>query len=140
MVISDEIKFPRPVRIDPYRTEKKIDPIVGASPVLRIGAFKREWHRAREERRQGGRGPLPSGDEISLRRLIEGVNAHLERQNILIHLVLKKDENGYAIDVYDCSYNDCCTVVGDVVIDLDDLPELLIRLEQEAGILLDTVS
>ena len=39
MVISDEIKFPRPIRVDPYRTEKKVDPIDGLSPVARIGAF-----------------------------------------------------------------------------------------------------
>ncbi|MGV1100923.1 hypothetical protein ACUUL3_16120 [Thiovibrio sp. JS02] len=141
MVISDEIKFPtRPIRRDPYRTERKIDPVDGTQPVARIGAFKREWEQGREERRQGGEETFLATDELSVRRLIERVNTHLERRHILIHLVLIRDESGYAIDVYDCTGNEQCTIVGDVIIDLADLPVLLRNLEQETGILLDTVS
>ena len=139
MVISDEIKFPRPIRIDPYRTEKKVDPIGGLTPVARIGAFTREWRRNREERRQQGQ-ILSSPEETSVRRLVDQVNTHLENQKILIHLVLIKDEHGYSLDVYDCTGNEQCSIIGDVVIDLNDLPVLLKNLQQEAGILLDTVS
>lgn len=160
MVISDEIKFPRPIRIDPYRSEKKVDPIDGPAPVARIGAFKREWQRNREERRQKERRQqerrqqerrqkerrhkeqsfFPSAEETSVRRLVEQVNTHLENQKILIHLVLIKDEHGYSLDVYDCTGNEQCSIIGDVVIDLNDLPVLLKNLQQEAGILLDTIS
>ena len=140
MVISDEIKFPRPIRIDPYKSEKRVDPIDGLTPVARIGAFTREWQRNKEDRRQQGQALFPSTEETAVRRLVEQVNAHLEHQKILIHLVLIKDEHGYSLDVYDCTGNEQCSIIGDVVIDLNDLPVLLKNLQQEAGILLDTIS
>lgn len=140
MVISDEIKFPRPTRIDPYRLTKKVAPIDGLAPLLRIGAFKQEWQRDREERRQQGQSLFPASEETALRHLVGQVNTHLENQKILIHLLLIKDERGYSIDVYDCTRKDQCSIIGDVVIDLNDLPVLLKNLQQEAGILLDTIS
>ena len=139
MVISDEIKFPRPMRIDRYGAKKKIAPIDGLSQVARIGAFTREWQRNREDRRQQEQ-ILPLPEETSVRRLVEQVNTHLENQRIPIHLVLIKDEHGYSLDVYDCTGNEQCAIIGDVVIDLNDLPALLKNLQQEAGILLDTIS
>jgi len=140
MVISDEIKFPRTMRIGPYRTEKKVAPIGGLATVARIGAFKREWQRNREDRRQQEQSLFPLSEETALRRLVEQVNAHLENQNILIHLLLIKKEHGYSIDVYECTGEEQCSLIGDVVIDLNDLPVLLKNLQQEAGILLDTIS
>lgn len=139
MVISDEIKFPRPIKVDPYRTEKKIDPVDGTPPVTRIGAFSREWQRRRQEQQE--RRPYTGpNDEESVRRLVDTVNTHLKNQDIQIHLLLIRDENGFAIDVYDCTRGDRCEIIGDVVIDLEDLPVLLKNLQQETGILLDTVS
>ena len=140
MVISDELKFPRPIRIDPYRTEKKVAPIEGLAPVARIGAFRRDWQRDREKRRGEGQAPFFSPEEGSVRRLVQQVNAHLEGQQIPIHLVLIKDEHGYTLDVYDCTGNEQCAIIGDVEIDLNDLPVLLKNLQEEAGLLLDTVS
>jgi hypothetical protein len=139
MVISDEIKFPRPVRINRYGAKKKITPIDGLSQVARIGAFTRDWQRNRENNRQQEQ-ILPLPEENSVRRLVEQVNTHLENQGIPIHLVLIKDEHGYSLDVYDCTGNEQCAIIGDVVIDLNDLPALLKNLQQEAGILLDTIS
>lgn len=140
MVISEEIKFPRPIRIDPYRLQKKVDPIDGLAPVAHIGAFRREWHRDKKERRQQAQPFLSTGEETAVRSLVEQVNNHLENKKILIHLVLIKDEQGYSLDVYDCTGNEQCSVIGDVVLDLNDLPVLLKNLQQEAGILLDTIS
>lgn len=140
MVISEEIKFPRPIRIDPYRKEKKVDPIDGLTPVVRIGAFTREWQRNREERRQKEQALFPSTEETAVRRLVAQVNTHFENQKIPIHLVLIKSEHGYSLDVYDCTGDEQCSIIGDVVIDLNDLPVLLKNLQQEAGILLDTIS
>ena len=139
MVISEEIKFPRPIRVDPYRREKKVEPIDNLSAVARIGAFTRDWQRNREDRRnQSNVSPTP--EEASVRHLVQQVNTHLENQNILIHLVLIKNQDGYSLDVYDCTGNEQCSIIGDVVIDLNDLPMLLKNLQQEAGILLDTIS
>ena len=139
MVISEEIKFPRPIRIDPYRRGKKVEPIDNLSAVARIGAFTRDWQRNREDRRNQSLDP-PTPEEASVRHLVQQVNTHLENQNILIHLVLIKNQNGYSLDVYDCTGNEQCAIIGDVAIDLNDLPMLLKNLQQEAGILLDTIS
>ncbi|HIJ79605.1 MAG: hypothetical protein OEY01_12640 [Desulfobulbaceae bacterium] len=140
MVISEEVKFPRPVKIDPYHQEKKVEAIDGVNPVARIGAFKRDWQRRREEDREK-KDFFSAVDEKAVRRLVDNVNVHLENQNIAIHLVLIKDEGGgYSLDVYDCTGGDRCSVIHDVVIDLNDLPILLRNLQQETGILLDTVS
>jgi len=139
MVISEEIKFPRPIRIDPYRRKKKVEPIDNLSAVARIGAFTRDWQRNREDRR-GQSTVSPTPEEASVRHLVQQVNTHLENQNILIHLVLIKNQDGYSLDVYDCTGNEQCAIIGDVVIDLNDLPMLLKNLQQEAGILLDTIS
>lgn len=140
MVISDEIKFPRPIRIDAYRVKKKVAPIDGLTPVARIGTFTREWQRNREERRRQGQALFLPPDETSVRHLVEQANTHLEKQKILLHLVLVKDAHGYSLDVYDCTGNEQCAIIGDVVIDLNELPALLKNLQQEAGILLDTIS
>jgi len=140
MVISDEIKFPRPIQIASYRPKKKVEPADGAAPVARVGAFKREWQRNREERRRKAESLLSPPEAGTLRRLVAQVNAHLERRSIPIHLVLSRNEQGYAIDVYDCTDGEHCAIIADVIIDLDDLHVLLKNLEQEAGLLFDTVS
>lgn len=140
MVISDEIKFPRPIRIDPYRHEKKVEPVDATVSVAKIGAFRREWQRSREERRSQAESLLPPSKTEYLRHLVSQVNAHLEARHIPIHLVLSKKEAGYIIDVYDCTGDERCVVIGDVLIDLNDLQILLKNLQQESGILFDTVS
>jgi hypothetical protein len=140
MVISDEIKFPRLIPIDPYRSGKKVEPIDGLAPVTRIGAFRREWQRSREERRRQGQPLFSLAEEASVRRLVHQINTHLENRKIPLHLVLLKDEHGYTLDVYDCTGNEQCVIVGDVEIGLNDLPVLLKNLQEEAGILLNTIS
>ncbi|MFA7383611.1 MAG: hypothetical protein WC001_09180 [Desulfurivibrionaceae bacterium] len=139
MVISDEIKFPRPARIDPYHSKKKVEPVDGLAMVARIGAFKRDWQRDREGRRRQEQVFLLSSEESPVRRLVEQVNTHLDNQKILLHLVLTKGEHGYYLDVYDCSGNEQCSIIGDINIDLNDLPVLLKNLQQESGILLDAI-
>lgn len=141
MVISDEIKFPRPIKVDSYKSEKKIDALDGIAPAVRIGAFKKEWQRRKGVER-GKREPTFLGfdEERAIRSLIYKINDHLEEQNILIHLVLIKEEDGFTIDVYDCTSGDTCKVIHDIIINVEDVPTLLRNLQQESGILIDTVS
>lgn len=142
MVISDEIKFPRPVHIDPYRKERKVEATEGITPIARIGAFTQKWNRERE----GGESPrqprrhLTPTEESEIRHLLGQANAGLEQRHILLRLVLTKDETGYGMDVYDCTNDTICQVVGDLVISVDDLPALLRNLEEQSGLLIDTVS
>lgn len=141
MVISDEFKFPRPITPAPYRSERKVGAVDGITPIARIGAFKREWSRSREEERRRQEGAYSSpADGQSVRRLVERVNNHFANQSISLRLVLTSAENGYGIDVYDCTETDRCVIIGDVIIDPTDLPLLLRKLEQETGLLLDTIS
>ena len=141
MVISDEIKFPRPIRIDPYRADRKVEAVDNVPPIARIGAFKREWNRRRGEAFQG-RQPQPLGpDEADgVRLLVERVNTSLADHNVLLHLVLLKTDEGYLVDVYDCTSQTACTVVRDLEVSLEDLPVLLRNLQEEAGLLIDTIS
>lgn len=141
MVISDEIKFPRVVPVDPYRTDRKVEAVDGTPPIARIGAFKREWNRRRGTDQQAGRVAALSSEEAeSVRLLVERVNLSLEDHRIMLHLVLVRTEEGFAVDVYDCTGNEACTVVRDFEIAPSDLPLLLRNLEEEAGLLIDTVS
>lgn len=142
MVISDEVKFPRLPKIEPFRADKKVESVEGPMPVARIGDFIREWSRRRGEgQTRPGREKFSSTDGGTLKKMLDRVNARLEEQRILLHLMLIRDaDGGYMIDVYDCTGGDRCSIVRDIVIDPDDLPLLLRNLEEETGILVDTVS
>jgi len=141
MVISDEIKFPRPLHIDPYKKEKQIDAMSGINPVARIGKFKKEWQQDRG-RKDGKRKwlPLALAAEKNIRNQIDAINDQLESQNILIHLVLVKRGTEYSLDLYDCTDQKVCNMVHDIVIDIHDIPHLLRSLQRESGILIDTIS
>jgi hypothetical protein len=143
MVISDEVKFPRTPNVEPFKTSKKVEAVDGPLPIVRIGAFKREWSRRRGEEQAGReREAYSLTDEETIKKVLGRVNASLEEQHILLHLVLIKDgeDGGYQLDVYDCTGTDQCRIVKDIVISLEDLPILLRNLEDETGILVDTIS
>ncbi len=80
---------------------------------------------------------IPDTVEKELRLLIQQVNNNLKKSNIHIHIGLVKEEKGYALDIYDCTDGISCKLVKDETIHLQDLPDLLNNLQQEAGILLD---
>lgn len=142
MVISDEVKFPRLPKIEPFRAGKKVESVEGPMPIARISAFTREWRRRRGEgQARPSREKFSPADAETARKMLERVNTRLEEQRIPLHLLLTRNaEGGYLIDVYDCTGADRCSMMSDITIDLDDLPLLLRNLEEETGILVDTVS
>ncbi len=141
MVISDEIKFPRkPVVESPAgkREPEKINTII---PVLPVKRFWRKWQKKRDRGFvKGVEENLPEGAERTLQLLIDKVNRNFLAHHIEIHLALVKSENGYELDVYDCTDNRVCLLVREDEIHLDDLPNLLRNLQSQSGILIDTVS
>lgn len=140
MVISEEIKFPRIQPLDAYRAGRKVEAVDGSQPVFRIGAFKREWDRRRGAAQQPRRPGMLSPEEAeAVRQLVERVNANLDDHHILLHLVLVQTEEGVSVEVYDCTGQDACTVMRDFEIAVSDLPLLLRNLEEESGLLIDTV-
>lgn len=141
MVISDEIKFPRVLPVEAYRADRKVEAVEGTPPIARIGAFKREWNRRRGAQHQASRAATLSPEEAAaVRFLMERVNASLEDHRIMLHLVLVHTDEGFSVDVYDCTGNEACSVVRDFEMAISDLPILLRNLEEEAGLLIDTVS
>ena len=143
MVISDEMKFPPHIHVDPYKDEGGVKSTDMVAPLKRIGDFHREWSRSRQQsgkrKEREKAADLPGGAK-RVRELVEQVNKNLAAQGILLHLVLIRDAEGYMLDVYDCTNEQVATVIRDFVIDIDDLPVLVYKLEHEVGLLIDTVS
>ncbi len=143
MVISDEIKFPRPVHVKTFPARGEVVPATEVAALKRLGNFQKEWSRARQnagKRKEKQKFGLLPGGRKHIRDLVDQVNNHLDDQGIMLHLVLVKDDEGFAFDVYDCTKNQVCTVIRDFVVNYDDLPVLAAKLENETGLLLDTVS
>lgn len=137
-----EVKDTKPVPavegVKPRRRDvKPVMPVGEVRPVdfLRLRSGKnseneqRPWH-DRERAK-------PAEVEKSAKTIIHLINQHLEMLNLQVHLSLFKDENGYSLDIHDCRDGKVCTKVAEEPIDVDDLPELLERLKQQSGILLD---
>ena len=139
-----EIKDPTAVvtAARPTPLRRDIEPamaIYGSQEIGRL-AGRRERDREREGRRGGRRMvSLDSAAVREARRLIEAINDQLDTQGTLIHLVLTADEEGFAIDLYDCSDGDACRCIYDISIGIGDLPVFLAKLTQKVGIMLDAV-
>ncbi len=136
-----EIKNPNPLppqKAVPLRED--LDPAERVKYVERVGRFKTEWARRRKkELPASGRVTLSFEEEKEVRSMIDKVNMDLENHGVLIHLSLVRDEDGFSIDVYDCTSEKICTIVRDIVIDVGDLPSLLYNLQKETGLIIDKV-
>lgn len=76
--------------------------------------------------------------EKSIRSTLVQVNADLAAHGLPLHFVFTKNENGFALDLYDCSYSEACRLTYDVPISFDNLPGVLGNLQHETGIIVDT--
>lgn len=137
-----EIKKPIPTPVKrPTAIRRDLPPVEKVMAAMPVDKLLERWRRPKEqhgvERRKA---PLTQAAKSDVRAMIARANNDLQRQAVPIRLVLIKEEDGYVIDVYDCLDDVVCQVVGDLVIDLDDLSILLRNLERESGILLDTIS
>lgn len=128
------------VSLPPKQRRRDVIPAYPVNEIRTIDQllYVKEWGRERK-RREREMLPLDEDGLSRIRKLTERVNENLEACGILIHLVLIEDENGFALDVYDCSSGDMCQVIHDIEVGLDELPKLLVRLQMEAGIMFDTV-
>jgi hypothetical protein len=138
MVITDEFKFPRPPRIDTGESPLTIREIEGLDPVLPINRYRKKWRKGEnrhyaEEAAEG----LTDAAERALHHLVHQVNQNLQNADIDLHLGLVREERGYALDIYDCTSGFICERVKEEAIHINDLPNMLKNLQQEAGILID---
>ena len=141
MVITAEYKFPPRPRIDTGESPLKLEAISGLSPTLPLKYI--------EKRYQHGTGynyieeveeALPEGAEKTLQALIFQANQNFLTHGVAIHLGLKKSQEGYELDIYDCTDGNICKLVKDDTVHIEDLALLVRNLQQEAGILLDTTA
>lgn len=139
-----EIKDPGAVvtNVQPKPSRPDLEPAI---PVQQSKAIGRLLGGRREQGghgREGRRRSMIAADDVAMRevqRLIEEINAQLAAQGTMIHLTMVVNEEGVAIDLYDCSDGDTCRCIHDISIDIMDLPILLARLTKKTGIMVDTV-
>ena len=134
-----EIKNPTgPQPTPPKPPRQDIDPVFAIEMAERVRRFKRIMTSGGPERRSTGlRFGLDEETGQTVREMVSRVNQDLAKSGIAIHLLLARDDNGFYLDVYDCSGGESCEVIGDIVIGPDDLPGLLRKLQSETGFLVD---
>ena len=54
-----------------------------------------------------------------------------------MHLVLAQNEDGFALDIYECSNDAVCEVTQEITLDLNNLLTTLDNLEHETGIIVN---
>lgn len=128
---------PRPIRKDlhpplPIGRVRPVDPLV-----LRQEWEKRKKAKYKESGYQGEAEPRPPLAEKAIRDLMRQANEDLAASGAPLHLVLAQNDEGFVLDVYDCSDDGMCQVTQEVPIDLNHLLTLLDNLEHEAGIIVN---
>ena len=133
-----KVSNPSPPPAAPKKPRSDIDPVFSIEAAEGVKRFKRVMARKKNPpRAEDYRFPLDEETGRTVREMVGQVNRHLAGSGIAIHLLLARDENGFYIDVYDCSGANSCEVIADLVIGPEDLPELLRKLQSETGFLVD---
>ncbi len=114
--------------------------IAPAEPVRRVKAIDRFLQR-KWKKRNGKKQPVMVAldhDVVQeILNMTKLVNANLKKCGIPINLVLIEENGTYALDIWDCSGGTACKVIHDGDIGFDELPNLLVKLQKEAGIMFD---
>ena len=139
-----ELKNPTPPPTDPEPIRKDLQPPLPIGRVRRVDplVLRQEWEKRKKTKRKesGAREELPPRPplaEKSIHDLIQQTNEDLNASGVPVQLVLAKTEEGFALDIYDCSDDAVCTVTQEVPLDLDNLLTILDNLEHEAGIIIN---
>lgn len=135
---------PRPGPPEPIGREvAPAAPIVGVRPPG-DARLRQLLFRAREGGRLGSVEYISRNTvgqaEKSIRHTLGQVNEEMAAHGLPLHLVFAKNENGFALDVYDCSYDEACRLSYNVPIPLDRLAGVLGNLSRETGVIVDTTS
>ena len=128
--IFSQPKTPRPVRRDIFPTL----PIYESRAISHL--LKRDYSEDRKKQRREVV-KLSSVEIRDVKRLAEEVNLRLEKSGAGIHLALIQEDDGFVLDVYDCSGEKMCKLVHDATIRVDELQSLFEKLQSESGIIFD---
>ncbi|MBU0680895.1 MAG: hypothetical protein KKD73_05690 [Proteobacteria bacterium] len=135
MVISDEFKFPRPLDWSKFSDPRRVKEIYGISAVMPIKHIQRRWYNSpAEEREEAGE---DNHVGMALQQLVDQVNASLQVHGVDIHISLLRKEDGYALDIYDCTDLKACRIIKAENVNISELPQLLKNLQEGAGLLVD---
>jgi len=139
-----EVRNPTPPPPDPVPTRRDLHPPVPIGRVRPIDplVLRQEWaKRKKTKRKEAGltgeselRPPLA---EKAIRDLVRQANEDLAASGVPLQLVLARNEEGFALDIYDCSDEAVCEVAQEVPLDLNNLVTILDNLEHEAGIIVN---
>lgn len=137
-----EIRDQKPLPSEPKPRAKRVfppTPIGRVRPVDRL-ALRQEWEKRKENRQQEEVRPPQSLEERSIREMISRANEDLTANGLPLRLVLAKDDEGYRLDIYDCSFDEECRLSHDVRLDLNKLVTILDNIQHETGIIVNVMT
>lgn len=139
-----EVRNPTPPPTDPVPTRKDLNPPVPIGRVRPVDplVLRQEWEKRKKiKRKETGRPEetelRPPLAEKAIRDLVRQTNENLAASGVPLHLVLAQNEEGFALDIYDCSDDAVCEMAQEVPLDLNNLLTILDNLEHEAGIIVN---
>ena len=139
-----EVRNPTPPPPDPLPTRKDLHPSLPIGRVRPVDplVLRQEWEKRKKAKRkesglQEEQEPRPPLAEKSIQQMIKQANEDLIASGVPLQLVLAKTEEGFALDIYDCSDDAVCQVTQEVPLDLNNLLTILDNLEHEAGIIVN---
>lgn len=135
MVISDEFKFPRPLNWEKFADPRRVRKIYGISAVMPIKHIQRRWYKSADQERP----EMEKVDHVgmALHHLVDQVNGSLDAHGVEMHISLLRKEDGYALEIYDCTDLEACRLIKAEAVNIAELPLLLKNLQEGVGLLVD---
>ena len=142
VIAVHEIRNPTPGPGEPAPVPPELQPPLPAGRARPVGraALRQAWARQQSGVYEENIPASIPAMERDLRHVLTRVNADLTANGLPLHLVIAKNEAGYAVDVYDCSDNEVCRLTHDVPLKFEDLTITLDNLQNETGIIINTTS
>ena len=142
VIAVHEIRNPTPGPGEPTPVPPELQPPLPAGRARPVGraALRQAWARQQYGVYEENIPASIPAMERDLRHVLTRVNADLAANGLPLHLVIAKNETGYAVDVYDCSDNEVCRLTHDVPLKFEDLTITLDNLQNETGIIINTTS
>lgn len=134
-----EVRDPTPAPSAPKPIRKDLSPslpIGRVRPVDRL-VLRQEWEKRKERGRRPTPSPRPSLTERSLQQMVNQANEDLTANGLPLRLVLAKNDEGYSLDIYDCSDETLCRLAQEVPLDLNHLLTTLDNIQHETGIIVN---
>jgi len=134
-----EVRNPTPPPTDPEPIRKDLHPPLPIGRVRPVDplVLRSEWEKRKRNRSVEEIQSRPPLAEKSIREMIRQTNDDLLANGVPLHLVLAQNEEGFALDIYECSEDTVCELAQEVPLDLNNLLTTLDNLEHETGIIVN---